>query len=141
MGLNMAPSWYTLALLGIMGTALLYWTKKKQETKTYDTPSYATLGDYKFYKDQNELVKNDLNIQLTSKESELLHIFCNNPNQVIRRDFLLKEVWEDKGVFVGRSLDTFISKLRKKFKGDSHINIINIHGVGYKLEIAKNLRK
>ncbi|MFS4455246.1 winged helix-turn-helix domain-containing protein [Maribacter sp. 2304DJ31-5] len=141
MGLNFGLSWYALVLLGIMGIALLYWTKKKQETKLHDVLSFITLGDYKFYKDQNELVKNDLNIKLTSKESELLQIFCDNSNQVVKRDFLLKEVWEDKGVFVGRSLDTFISKLRKKFKDDHHINIINVHGVGYKLEIVKKTRR
>ncbi|WP_190810498.1 helix-turn-helix domain-containing protein [Flagellimonas sp. S3867] len=137
MGLNFGPSWYALVLLGIMGMALLYWTKKRQVTETHGALTFMAIGDYKFYKDQNELVKNDLNIKLTSKESELLQIFCANPNEVVKRDFLLKEVWEDKGVFVGRSLDTFISKLRKKFKEDDHINILNVHGVGYKLEVLK----
>ncbi|WP_420321015.1 winged helix-turn-helix domain-containing protein [Flagellimonas sp.] len=141
MGLGFGAPWYALVLLGIMGATLLYFSKKKQITKISDSFSFISIGDYKFYKDQNELVKNDLNIKLTSKESELLQIFCNNPNQVVKRDFLLKEVWEDKGVFVGRSLDTFISKLRKKFKGDNHINIINVHGVGYKLEVANKNRK
>ncbi|WP_136467882.1 winged helix-turn-helix domain-containing protein [Flagellimonas onchidii] len=141
MGLSLGTSWYVLTLLGMMGIALLYWTKKKQETKMPSTLSFETIGDYKFYKDQNELVKNDLSIKLTSKESELLQILCNNQNKVVKRDFLLKEIWEDKGVFVGRSLDTFISKLRKKFKDDNRINIINIHGVGYKLEIIKKAPK
>ncbi|UJH68980.1 winged helix-turn-helix domain-containing protein [Allomuricauda sp. SCSIO 65647] len=141
LGLSLGASWYALVLLGIMGVALLYWTKKKQETKVYDTLPFETIGDYRFYKNQNELVKNDLNIKLTSKESELLQIFCANQNQVVKRDFLLKEVWENKGVFVGRSLDTFISKLRKKFKDDNHINILNIHGVGYKLEIVKKPKR
>ncbi|MGW9684682.1 winged helix-turn-helix domain-containing protein [Flagellimonas sp. 2504JD1-5] len=141
MGLGFGAPWYALVLLGIMGIILIYWTKQKQENKIYDSLSFETIGEYKFYKDQNELVKNNLSIQLTSKESELLQIFCDNPNQVVKRDFLLKEVWEDKGVFVGRSLDTFISKLRKKFKEDNGINIVNVHGVGYKLEIVKKQRK
>lgn len=140
MGFNFGPSWYVLILLLLVGTILFFWAKKKQETIA-DVLSFATLGDYKFYTTQNKLVKNDLSIQLTLKESELLQIFCDNPNQVVKRDFLLKEVWEDKGVFVGRSLDTFISKLRKKFKDDNGINIVNIHGVGYKLEIIKKTRR
>ncbi|MGX1928153.1 helix-turn-helix domain-containing protein [Flagellimonas sp. 2504JD4-2] len=141
MGLNFGASWYALVLLGIMGMGLLYWTKKKQEYKIYDALSFETIGEYKFFKDQNELVKNNLQIQLTSKESEVLQILNNNQNQVVKRDFLLKEIWEDKGVFVGRSLDTFISKLRKKFKDDTGINIINVHGVGYKLEIVEKARR
>ncbi len=140
-GLRLGASWYALVLLGIMGMALLYWAKRKQETKMYDTLSFEIIGDYKFYKDQNELVKNDLNVKLTTKESELLQLFCANQNQVLKRDFLLKEVWENKGVFVGRSLDTFVSKLRKKFKDDNDINILNVHGVGYKLEIIKNPKR
>ena len=67
--------------------------------------------------------------------SELLTIFVGRPNQVIKRDELIKRVWEDHGVFVGRSLDTYISKLRKKIKEDPSLKLTNIHGVGYKLEV------
>nr|WP_299171222.1 helix-turn-helix domain-containing protein [uncultured Allomuricauda sp.] len=141
MGLNFGASWYALILLGIMGMSLLYWTNKKQDITLHEALSFETIGDYKFYKGQNELVKNNLSIQLTSKEAEVLQILNNNQNQVVKRDFLLKEVWENKGVFVGRSLDTFISKLRKKFKDDNGINIINVHGVGYKLEIVNKARR
>ncbi|UOY08755.1 winged helix-turn-helix domain-containing protein [Muricauda sp. SCSIO 64092] len=141
MGFRFGSSWYVLILLFLVGTTLFFWAKKKRETIVSDVLSFAALGDYKFYKAQNKLVKNDRSIQLTLKESELLQVFCDNPNQVVKRDFLLKEVWENKGVFVGRSLDTFISKLRKKFKDDNSINIVNIHGVGYKLEIIKKARR
>ena len=65
-------------------------------------------------------------------------IFVDNPNQIIKRDELTKKVWEDHGVFVGRSLDTYISKLRKKLKDDDTIKLTNIHGVGYKLELNLN---
>ena len=57
-------------------------------------------------------------------------------NQIVKRDVLIKKVWEDNGVVVGRSLDTYISKIRKKLKDDDSIKIVNIHGVGYKLEIV-----
>ena len=74
-------------------------------------------------------------ISLSKKECELLEIFVAHPNQIIKRDELTKKVWEDHGVFVGRSLDTYISKLRKKLQDDSSIKITNVHGVGYKLEL------
>ena len=93
------------------------------------------LGSYIFYPEQSKLVKNATEISLSQKECELLSIFMSNPNHVIRRDELTKKVWEDKGVIVGRSLDTFISKLRKKFEDDNSIKITNVHGVGYKFEI------
>jgi hypothetical protein len=96
---------------------------------------YTQIGHYKFYESQNKLIKDTLEIKLSTKECELIKLFSKHQNEVIKRDVLLKEIWEDHGVFVGRSLDTFISKLRKKFKDDASINIVNIHGVGYKLEV------
>jgi DNA-binding response OmpR family regulator len=74
-------------------------------------------------------------IELTAKENKLLLIFARSPNTVIERGRLQKEIWEDEGVIVGRSLDMFISKLRKKLEGDLSIQLINIHGKGYKLEV------
>jgi DNA-binding winged helix-turn-helix (wHTH) protein len=75
-------------------------------------------------------------IELSDEESRLLEIFATQQNQLIERDRLLKEVWEDDGVFTARSLDVFVSKLRKKLKGDPSIQITNVYGKGYKLEIA-----
>ena len=62
-------------------------------------------------------------------------ILAAQPNQVIKREELMKKVWEDNGVIVGRSLDTYISKLRKYLKDDDTIKLTNVHGVGYKLEV------
>lgn len=128
---------FSLVLIGFIGFGLVLKSKGKNEGLKNEELSYSLLGDYKFYKDQNKLVKDDLTIKLTSKECELIRIFSENPNQIIKREVLIKEVWEDNGIFVDRSLDTFISKIRKKFKDDDTINIINIHGVGYKLEILQ----
>ena len=94
------------------------------------------LGSYDFYPEQNKLVKQAVEISLSKKECELLAILTARPNQVIKREELVKLVWEDQGVVVGRSLDTYISKLRKKLKDDTSIKITNIHGVGYKFEIG-----
>jgi DNA-binding response OmpR family regulator len=73
-------------------------------------------------------------IAITRKECELLVIFAANLNQIVTREELTKKVWEDNNVFVGRSLDTFISRLRGKLKSDDSIKISNVHGVGYKME-------
>ena len=110
--------------------------KRKIRQKLYETNVDSTkIGLFQFYPEQNKLVKQATEISLSKKECELLAIFAANPNQIIKRDELTKKVWEDNGVFVGRSLDTYISKLRKKLKEDTSIKIINIHGVGYKLEL------
>jgi DNA-binding winged helix-turn-helix (wHTH) protein len=105
----------------------------KNETKI-EHVTYS-LGQFKFYPEQNKLVKDAIEINLSKKECELLVIFVAQPNSIIKRDELTKRVWEDQGVFVGRSLDTYISKLRKILKDDESIKLTNIHGVGYKLEV------
>ncbi|NII29212.1 winged helix-turn-helix transcriptional regulator [Pseudoflavitalea sp. X16] len=102
-------------------------------------PSPATqavnIGRYLFYRDKQLLQLDEQTIALTAKEAKLLQVFAAAPNEVIDRNRLLKEVWEDEGVIVGRSLDMFVSKLRKKLQQDPGISIINVHGKGYKLAI------
>jgi len=111
--------------------------KQQQVVDTIETPSedYTRVGRFRFYPEQNKLVKEAEEISLSKKECELLEILVANPNQIIKRDEFNKKVWEDNGVFVGRSLDTYISKLRKKLQDDDAIKITNVHGVGYKFEI------
>lgn len=74
--------------------------------------------------------------ELTDKEAKLLSIFASTPNEIINRETLQKEVWENEGIIVTRSLDVFISRLRKKLEGDPAIKLVNIHGRGYKLEVT-----
>lgn len=120
-------------LIGALVVLLFYKNKKSGSEQKENT--YSKIGAYKFFKDQNKLIKDRVEIKLSAKECELMAMFSANQNKVIKREILVKEIWEDNGVFVDRSLDTFISKLRKKFKHDPSINIVNIHGVGYKLEV------
>lgn len=98
---------------------------------------FEAIGSFQFYPEQNKLVKKAIEINLSKKECDLLEILVAGSNQVVKRDELTKRVWEDNGVIVGRSLDTYISKLKKKLKDDKTIKITNVHGVGYKLEIDK----
>ena len=135
---KLSAPWYSLVVFGTLGIGLFFLVKRKETNESQDVLTYIPIGNYAFYTDQNKLVKDGLDIKLTAKETDLLKIFADNVNQIVSRDQLLKEVWESKGVFVGRSLDTFISKLRKKFKHEDHINLVNVHGVGYKLEIQKD---
>ena len=127
-----------LLLLLLIGAfillGLIFYRKNKAKKATNFTANYSTIGSFKFYPEQNKLIMAATEINLSKKECELLAIFIAQPNQVIKRDELTKRVWEDNGVIVGRSLDTYISKLRKKLKDDSSIKLTNIHGIGYKLE-------
>ena len=79
---------------------------------------------------------NEKTIDLTGTETRLLLIFAQSPNETIERSRLQKELWEDEGVIVGRSLDMFISKLRKKLELDPNIKIVVVRAKGYKLEIS-----
>lgn len=91
------------------------------------------IGNVQYYPGlQKLIVKNECQ-PLTGKESRVLDIFAANINVEVPRERLQKEVWEDEGVIVGRSLDMFISKLRKKLKAEPAIQIVSIHGKGYKL--------
>lgn len=97
--------------------------------------NYIEIGSYQFYSEQSKLLRQAKEVNLSKKECELLVIFAMNINNIVKREELTKKVWEDNGVFVGRSLDTYISKLRKRLIDDATVKIVNVHGVGYKLEV------
>lgn len=130
--------WFLIMLFSSVLLLLIEWIHHKREVQAEDRINnleYERLGLFRFYPDQNKLVKEAEEINLSKKECELLSIFILRPNEIIKRDELTKRVWEDNGVIVGRSLDTYISKLRKKLKDDTNIKLTNVHGVGYKLEV------
>lgn len=132
---------YTLLALSFLLLTFIitrfFFQKNKEKTINIVDVNAIDIGTFMFYPHQNKLVQKAAEINLSKKECELLEIFVANKNKIIKREELTKKVWEDNGVFVGRSLDTYISKLRKKLKDDTSIQLINIHGVGYKLEIKK----
>ena len=125
----------SLMLLVFLLVTYFYFKSKSKEEIEKSESKYEPIGCFKFYPYQNKLVKAAVEISLSKKECELLSIFIASPNQIIKREELMKRVWEDHGVIVGRSLDTYISKLRKKLKEDTSIKLTNVHGVGYKLEL------
>ena len=129
----------------IIGSSLIFFafisgsylskSSKKSTFNNQSNPEHIELGMFQFFPMELQLSFQSEVIALTSKEAELLTILSENLNQIVSREKLEKEIWEDKGVIVGRSLDVFISKLRKKLKKDPAIQLVNVHGVGYKLNI------
>lgn len=95
------------------------------------------LGSYTFDPKNMILKRGDSERTLTRKESALLQLLCQSQNQLLTREEALLNVWGDDDYFIGRSMDVFITKLRKYLKEDSRITISNIHGTGFKLEIKQ----
>jgi len=95
--------------------------------------SKFVIGDYLFnYRNQELYYSGELIQKLTSKENEILKMLCDNKNQILKRKVVLDKLWGDDGFFTARSMDVFITKLRKYLKKDDRIEIINIRGVGFK---------
>jgi len=95
-----------------------------------------SIGEYLFDCQQLLLIHHQGEKTLTQKEAEVLKLLCANRNKVLKREEILKLIWGDDDYFMGRSLDVFISRLRKYLKQDSNIQITNYHGVGFRLEVS-----
>ena len=94
------------------------------------------IGDYRFDSARQLLTGKGKKLDLTSRESELLHLLCIHVGQILDRGEALRRIWGDESYFNGRSMDVFISKLRKYLKDDPRVQIINVHGRGYKLIVS-----
>ncbi len=136
-------TWLLVSFGGTLaGLGFIAWNrsrhKKVPEIKSQDAPiphSRLAFGN-SWLDTANQTLYNNETIQtLTFREAKLLALFARNVNQVLERDLILKSVWEDEGVTVGRSVDVFVSRLRKVLAADPHVKINAIHGVGYKMEV------
>ena len=107
--------------------------KKSKESSMYK------IGRFTFDTQKQLLTIDGRQNKLTTKESELLALLCAHSNEILQRDFALKTIWIDDNYFNARSMDVYITKLRKHLKEDESIEIINIHGKGYKLIIPENV--
>lgn len=126
----------SLPFLALAGFIFLRSVKTRKTVYRVQSSSMFTLGSALFDAKNRTITINDKITELTGTENRLLLIFASAPNETITRSRLQKEIWEDEGVIVGRSLDMFISKLRKKLEDDQNIRIIVIRGKGYKLQIG-----
>ena len=126
----------SLTVLALVGFIFLRSVKPQKALPDSQHTGIFTLGSMSFDAETRKLMINGNTIDLTRTETRVLRIFALSPNEAIERSRLQKEIWEDEGVIVGRSLDMFISKLRKKLEFDPNIKIVVIRGKGYKLEIS-----
>jgi DNA-binding response OmpR family regulator len=92
-----------------------------------------SFGIFNFNVNTRELISKSTTKKLSPKEAELLKLLCSNLNQVVSRDLALNKIWDDNNYFTTRSMDVFIAKLRKYLKEDTAIEIINVHGNGFRL--------
>lgn len=109
--------------------AILRRVKGKKEREV----TLFRIGKFTFDTQKQVLVSGDSTQKLTTKESELLALLCSHVNDILERNYALKTIWVDDNYFNARSMDVYITKLRKLLKADPSIEIINIHGKGYKL--------
>ena len=103
--------------------------KKNKESNIYK------IGKFTFDTQKQILATAEKQTKLTTKESELLGLLCAHANEILQRDFALKTIWIDDNYFNARSMDVYITKLRKHLKDDPSIEINNVHGKGYRLII------
>ncbi len=102
-----------------------------------DQQDEFTIGNYTYVDNERSLKLGDTITKLTTKEAELLKLLAHNINKIVDRDVALKSIWGNDNYFTGRSMDVYITKLRKYLKEDEQLEIVNIHGQGFKL-ITKN---
>lgn len=91
------------------------------------------IGNYTFDTKKQVLAIGDQSIKLTTKESELLELLCRHGNDILERNFALRTIWIDDNYFNARSMDVYITRLRKYLRKDPSVKILNVHGRGYKL--------
>ncbi|NND63572.1 MAG: response regulator transcription factor [Flavobacteriaceae bacterium] len=135
-GKNSIFNWILWAILVGAVLFIVWWFFLRKSNRTSATnPNLIPLGEYHFDKRNAELLIEERRIELTGKEVDLLLLLYDAANTTVERELILNRVWGDDGDYVGRTLDVFISKLRKKLEFDSKVKIVNIRGVGYKLLI------
>ena len=99
------------------------------------TPTTFRLGSFTFDAPRHLLTKGDEQRKLTSKEADLLLLLCENMNETLERSVALRKVWYEESYFNARSMDVYITKLRKYLQNDPNVELVNVHGVGFKLMV------
>lgn len=134
--------WYWWGLV-LAGLPLVYWLFRKKRNSPPAAaprpeapgPAAIAIGRSAFDAANQTLLVAGERHKLTYREAKLLQLFCQHPNQLLERDFILQSVWADEGILVGRSVDMFVSRLRKLLRADTSVRLANVHGVGYRLEV------
>lgn len=140
-----APSTNYILLSAILGCSGLlgfwYFQRIRKESFRQDVmppnTDWIEIGNSKLDTTGQTLLCEGVKQTLTFREAKLLHLFATHPDQLLQRDFIIQRVWADEGILVGRSVDVFVSRLRKKLAGDSSLNIAVVHGIGYRMETSR----
>ena len=111
--------------------------RTEEPGKTASRENLFSIGQYTFDYNRQLLNIRGKEQKLTSKEAGLLKLLCTRANEVLDRSVALNEVWNDDSYFNARSMDVYIAKLRKYLKEDPRVELINVHGVGFKLVMNK----
>jgi len=110
--------------------------RRASESKEEPMQDVFPLGSLKFDRTRQVLLTKDKEIRLTSKESALLELLCEHLNETVDRSIALTRIWHDDSYFNARSMDVYVTKLRKYLKADPSVELMNVHGVGFKLVAA-----
>jgi DNA-binding response OmpR family regulator len=116
--------------------ALFKRVSDSDKTDAVEQQTKFEIGNYKFDYTSQLIINADVQQKLSTKEAELLRLLCLKKNEVLTREEALISIWHDDNYFNGRSMDVFLSKLRKYLKEDPKVEIINVHGKGYKLLVS-----
>ncbi|MGN1257075.1 MAG: response regulator transcription factor [Bacteroidaceae bacterium] len=111
---------------------------RRVKARSRQTATRYQLGRFTFDTQRQLLTIDDKSTKLTTKESELLTMLCTHMNDILERDLALKTIWIDDNYFNARSMDVYITKLRKHLKADPNVEINNVHGKGYRLVVPTN---
>lgn len=109
--------------------------KRSNSSEIEIIKSKFSVGSYCFDFEKRLLKHDGFEQRLTSKEAELLNLLCLHKNKVLERSVALNKIWQNENYFTARSMDVYITKLRNYFRNDSSIEIVNVHGTGFKLQI------
>lgn len=123
-----------VSLLGLLVGFL--WYRKSRKPNQVVNLHLIRLGKFQFDQRKAELILEEQRTELSGKEADLLLLLHSSANTTIEREVILNKVWGDEGDYIGRTLDVFISKLRKKLEADPSIKIVNVRGVGYKMVLG-----
>lgn len=103
-----------------------------------DEDTAYTFGKFTFYHHEHLLKSPQIEKRLTKKEAETLKMLCEYKNKVLKREVALRKIWGDDDYFMGRSMDVYITKLRKLLSDDPSVSIVNIHNTGFMLQVNEN---
>ncbi len=132
---NLAATNFSFVYIIVIGLLLfgIIWYRKMRKNRASINADWIQIGEYQFDKKGMNLFYKGKSEELSSKEASLLDLLYVNLNQTVSREHILQVVWGDEGDYLGRTLDVFISKLRKKLDADSNLKIVNIRGIGYRM--------